>query len=83
MSDQRSFNIVNQPWNNVDTTLKMKQYPALDFQCDTKMIQRRCLTLKQRWATLMQHYLDGGLYASLSYIDNLQKSYNVVNGRSS
>ena len=31
-SDQGCFNAVAQRWDNVDPTLKMKQYPTLDFQ---------------------------------------------------
>ena len=48
-SDQRCFNVVDQRWNNVDPTLKMKQNPTSDFQRRTTLIQRRCPTLKQRW----------------------------------
>ena len=47
-SDQRCFNVVDQRWNNVDTTLKMKQNPTSDFQRCTTLIQRQCPTLKQR-----------------------------------
>ena len=36
-SDQRCFEVVDQRWNNVDPTLKMKQNPMSDFQ------------LAQRW----------------------------------
>ena len=46
-SDQRCFNIVDQSWNNVDPTLKMKQNPTSDFQRCTMLIQRQCPTLKQ------------------------------------
>ena len=48
-SDHRCFNVVDQRWNNVDPTLKMKQNPTSDFQRCTTLIQRRCATLKQRW----------------------------------
>ena len=48
-SDQRYFNVVDQRWNNVDPTLKMKQNPTSDFQRRTTLIQRRCPTLKKRW----------------------------------
>ena len=48
-SDQRCFNVVDQRWNNVDRTLKMKQNPTSDFQRWTTLIQRQCPTLKQRW----------------------------------
>ena len=47
-SDQRCFNVVDQRWNNVDPTLKMKQNPTSDFQRCTTLIQRQCATLKQR-----------------------------------
>ena len=46
MSDQRFFNVVDQRWNKVDGTLKMKQNLTLDFQRSTTSI--RCPTLKQR-----------------------------------
>ena len=45
--DQRCFNFVDQRWNNVDPTLKMKQNPTSDFQCCTTLIQRQYPTLKQ------------------------------------
>ena len=48
-SDERCFNVVDQRWNNVDPTLKMKQNPTSDFQRCTKLMQRQCPTLKQRW----------------------------------
>ena len=48
-SDERCFNVVDQRWNNVDPTLKMKQNPTSDFQRYTKLMQRQCPTLKQRW----------------------------------
>ena len=47
-SDQRCFNVLDQRWNNVDPTLKMKQNPKSDFQRCTTLIQRQCPTLKQR-----------------------------------
>ena len=47
-SDQLCFNVVDQRWNNVDPTLKMKQNPTSDFQRCTTLIQRQCPTLKQR-----------------------------------
>ena len=47
-SHQRCFNVVDQRWNNVDLTLKMKQNPTSDFQWSTMLIQRQCPTLKQR-----------------------------------
>ena len=46
---QRRINVVDQRWNNVDQTLKLKQSPTSDFQRFTRLIQRRCPTLKQRW----------------------------------
>ena len=46
--DQRCFNFVDQRWNNVDPTLKMKQNPTSDFQRCTTLIQLQCPTLKQR-----------------------------------
>ena len=47
-SDQ-CFNVVDQRWNNVDPTLKMKQNLTLDFQSCATLIQRQCSTLKQHW----------------------------------
>ena len=47
-SDQRCFNVVDQRWNNVGPTLKMKQNPTSDFQRCTTLKQRHCPTLKQR-----------------------------------
>ena len=46
-SDQRCFNVVDQRWNNVDPTLKMKQNLTSDFQSSTTLIQNRCPTLKE------------------------------------
>ena len=61
-SDQRCFNVVDQRWNNVDPTLKMKQNLTSDFQRYTTLIQRQSLTLKQRWynvdTTLFQPSVD-------------------------
>ena len=63
-SDQRCFNVVDQRWNNVDATLKMKQNSTSDFQRCLTFIQRRCPTLKQRWnnfdTTLSRHCFDVG-----------------------
>ena len=53
-SDQRCFNIVDQRWNNVDPTLKMKQNPTSDFRRCTTLIQRQCPTLKQRQNNVTQ-----------------------------
>ena len=47
-SDQRCFNVVDQSWNNVDPTLKMKQNLTSDFQRCTTLIQRQCPMLKNR-----------------------------------
>ena len=47
---QRRINVVNvvdQCWNNIDLTLKMKQNPTLDFQRCTTLMRRQCPTLKQ------------------------------------
>ena len=51
-SDQRFFNFVDQRWNNVDTTLKMKQNPTSDFQRCTTWIQRESPTMKKRRTAL-------------------------------
>ena len=48
-SDQLCFNVVDQRWNNVDPTMKMKQNSTPDFQRCTTLIQRQFPTLKQRW----------------------------------
>ena len=55
-SDQRCFNVVDQSWNNVDRTLRMKQNPTSDFQRCTTLIQRQCLTLKQRRNNVTQRW---------------------------
>ena len=55
-SDQRCFNVVDQRWNNVDPTLKMKQNPMSDFQRCTTLIQRQCPTLKQRRNNVAQRW---------------------------
>ena len=67
-SDQRCFNVVDQRWNNVDPTLKMKQNPTSDFQRCTTLIQRRCATLKQRWYNFISTLFQLGLNNSKSYI---------------
>ena len=60
--DQCCFNDVDQRWNNVDPTLEMKQNSPSDFQRRTTLIQRQCLTLKQRrknvGRTLIQRYFN-------------------------
>ena len=48
-SNQRCFSVVDQRWNNVDPTLKMKQNPTSDFKRCATLIQRRFPTLKQGW----------------------------------
>ena len=53
-SDQRCFNVVDQRWNNVDPTLKMKRNPTSDFQRCTTLMQRQCPTLKQRQNNITQ-----------------------------
>ena len=55
-SDQRCFNVLDQRWNNVDPTLKMKQNPKLDFQRCTTLIQRQRPTLKQRRNNVAQRW---------------------------
>ena len=45
--DQRCFNVLDQHWNKVDLTLKIKQYPTADFQRCTTWLQRQYSTLKQ------------------------------------
>ena len=53
-SDQRCFNIVDQRWNKVDPTVKMKQNPTSDFQGCTTLRQRQCPTLAQRQSNVTQ-----------------------------
>ena len=53
-SDQRCFNVVDQRWNNVGPTLKMKQNPTSDFQRCTTLIQCHWPTLKERWNNVTQ-----------------------------
>ena len=61
-SSQRCFNVVDQRWNSVHPTLRMKQNLTSVFHCCKTLIQRRCPTLKQRWynliLTLFQCVLD-------------------------
>ena len=80
-SDQRCFNVVDQRWNNVDRTLKMKQNPTSDFQRCTTLIQRRCATLKQRWYNFISTLFQLGLNNSKSYIKTSRASdkYRFVN----
>ena len=41
------FNVLDQRWNDINRTLKMKQNPTSDFQRFTTLIQCQCTTLKQ------------------------------------
>ena len=41
MFQHRCFKVVDQCWNNVDPTLKMKQNTMMDFQCCTIFCVRR------------------------------------------
>ena len=54
--DQCCFNVVDQRWNNVYPTLKMKQNPTSDFQSCRTLIRRQCPTLKQRWNNVTQRW---------------------------
>ena len=54
MSDQRCFIIVDQGWNNIDPTLKMKQNATYDLQRRTTLIELQCPTLKQRQNKIVQ-----------------------------
>ena len=51
---QCCFNIVDQRWNNLDPTLKIKENPTSDFQLCTTLMQRQCPTLKQHWINVAQ-----------------------------
>ena len=59
-SDQRCFNVVDQRWNNVDSTLKIKQNPTSVFQRCTTLIQCQCPTLKQRRKNVTQRQNNTG-----------------------
>ena len=76
--DQRCFNGVDQRWNNVDLTLKMKQNPTSDLQRCTTLIQRRCPTLKQRWIKAAQSRYNyySTLYNVISTL--LQRWYTII-----
>ena len=80
-SDRRCFNVVDQRWNNVDPTLKMKQNPTSDFQRCTTLIQRRCPTLKQRWYYFISMLFQCGLNISKNYTKTSRASdkYGFVN----
>ena len=47
--DQRCFNVVDQRWNNVDLTLKMKQNLTSDFHRCITLMQHRCTTLLKKF----------------------------------
>ena len=55
-SDQRCFSVVDESWNNVDPSLKLKQNPTSGFQRCTKLIKRQCPTLKQRLNNVVQRW---------------------------
>ena len=71
--DQRCFKAVDQGWNNVDPTLKIKQNPTSDFQ---RLIQRRCPTLKQRWYNFISTLLQRGLNIGKIFIETNRASDN-------
>ena len=80
-SDQRCFNVVNQRWNDVDSTLKIKQNPMLDFPLYTTLIQRQCPALKQRrkniaqrWYNVASTLFQPSVNVSSSYIEINQAS---------
>ena len=72
--DQHCFNVVDQRWNNVDLTLKMKQNSTSDFQRCTTLIQRRCATLKQRWYNFISTLFQLSLNNSKSCIKTSRSS---------
>ena len=47
--DQRCFNVVDQRWNNVDLTLKMKQNLTSDFHRCITLMQHQCTTLLKKF----------------------------------
>ena len=51
-SDQCSFNVLDERWNNVDPTLKMKQNPTLKSEPDVDT------TSKKYFKTLLQRCID-------------------------
>ena len=61
MSDQRCFNIVNQHWNYVDPTLKVKQNPKSVFQRCTTLYQR-CFNVASRLLKLYRKQSDYWLW---------------------
>ena len=55
-SDQSCFNVVDQRWNDVDPTLKMKQNLTSDFQRWYNVSVRRCTTrinVAQLWYNIV------------------------------
>ena len=57
--DQRWFNVVNQGWDIVDRTLKMKQTPTSDFQGYTRLhsspkLKQRCTMKVKRFFNVAQ-----------------------------
>ena len=56
LSFPANISTLDQRWNNVDPTLKMKQNPTSDFQRCTTLIQRQCPTLKQRRNNVAQRW---------------------------
>ena len=79
--DQRCFNVVDQRWNNVDRTLKIKQNLTSNFQHCTTLMQRRYPTLKQRWYNFISMLFQHGLNVSKSYIktNRANDKYGLVN----
>ena len=73
-SDQCCFNVVDQHWNNIDPTLKMKQIPTSAFQRCKTLIQRGCPTLKQRWYNFILTLFQRVLNISKSYIKTSRAS---------
>ena len=78
---QRCFNVVDQRWNNVDRTLKIKQNLTSNFQRCTTLMQRRYPTLKQRWYSFISMLFQHGLNVSKSYIkfNRAKDKYGLVN----
>ena len=74
-SHQRCFKVVDQRWNSVESTLKMKQNPTSDFQHYKTLIQRQSPTLQQRRSNVVQRY-----YSVVSTL--FKRSLNVVKARS-
>ena len=68
---QRWINIVSMCWDNVDPTLKLKQYPTWVFQRCTTLIKHQTPMLKQRWKNVAQRW-----YNVVSTL--FQRSLNVI-----